>query len=72
MTVRLGSSWSASHNANGGVPQGFILWVLLLNITTDNLEDPEEATGYTDPNIDDRNAEGGGGRTPTTSWTYVP
>ena len=46
MTVRVGNSWSTGRRVSGGVPQGSILGVLLFNMTTDNLEDLEGATGY--------------------------
>ena len=46
MSVRVGNSWSEARPVHGGVPQGSILGVLLFNITTDNLEDQEDATGY--------------------------
>lgn len=43
MSVRAGSAWSKPRPVNGGVPQESILGVLLFNITTDNLEDQENA-----------------------------
>ena len=43
MSVRVGSAWSRPRCVNGGVPQGSILGVLLYNVTTDNLEDSDEA-----------------------------
>ena len=45
MSVRVGNAWSTPRPVHGGVPQGSILGVMLYNITTDNLEDPEGATG---------------------------
>ena len=46
MAVRVGSCWSQERPVYGGVPQGSILGVLLFNMTTDNLEDEEGATGF--------------------------
>ena len=46
MSVRVGNCWSEERPVHGGVPQGSILGVLLFNITTDNLEDQDRATGY--------------------------
>ena len=51
MTVRVGNCWSARRSVSGGVPQGSILGVLLFNLTTDNLDDAEEATGYAGPRV---------------------
>ena len=45
MSVRVGQQWSEKLPVFGGVPQGSILGVLLFNVTTDNLEDKENATG---------------------------
>ena len=44
MSVRVGQQWSNKLPVFGGVPQGSILGVLLFNVTTDNLEDRENAT----------------------------
>ena len=46
MSVRVGNCWSVRRPVYGGVPQGSILAVLLFNITTDNLEDRENAIGF--------------------------
>ena len=46
MSVRVGNEWSRPRAVHGGVPQGSILGVLLFNITTDNLEDEVNATGF--------------------------
>ena len=49
MLVRVGSFWSTERLVHGGVPQGSILGVLLFYVTTDNLSDKENATGYAGP-----------------------
>ena len=46
MSVRVGNNWSVERPVHGGVPQGSILGVLLFNVTTDNLEDQDNATGF--------------------------
>ena len=53
MSVRVGGSWSVARSVTGGVPQGSILGILLFNMTTDNLEDKEGATGFTGPAVQD-------------------
>ena len=42
MSVRVNATWSDPLPVYGGVPQGSILGVLLFNISTDDLEDPED------------------------------
>ena len=49
ISVKVGNNWSVSREVDGGVPQGSILGVLLFNMTTDNLEDEKNATGYEAP-----------------------
>ena len=45
MSVRVGSTWSKPRPVSGGVPQGSILGVLLVNMTTNYLEDDKNAIG---------------------------
>ena len=42
MSVRVSDIWSTPRPIYGGVPQGSILGVMLFNIATDDLEDPDD------------------------------